>query len=99
MVSHGVPLALRRRRPWALIAAALLLAMLSTILWVKWRDSRERADRLQAELRQVYAEAESLRTEATRAQQRIAQLEDELRARAAPPASKAPAPSKSKTTR
>jgi hypothetical protein len=67
-------------RPWLLIAASLLLALLSTVLWAKWRDSRVRADRLQAELRQVYAEAESLRTEAARTQQRAAQLERELRA-------------------
>jgi hypothetical protein len=67
-------------RPWLLIAASLLLALLATVLWAKWRDSRVRADRLQAELRQVYAEAEALRTEAARTQQRAAQLERELRA-------------------
>lgn len=54
--------------------------MLSAILWVKWRDSRTLAEQLHAELRQVYAEAESLRTQATRAQQRIVQLESQLRA-------------------
>jgi len=69
-----------RRRPWLLIAASLVLALLSTILWAKWRDSHVRAARLQAELRQVYAEAESLRTEAARNQQRAAVLERELRA-------------------
>jgi F0F1-type ATP synthase membrane subunit b/b' len=68
------------RRPWLLIAAALLLAVLSTILWAKWSDSRTRANQLQAELKQVYAEAESLRTRAARAEQRIAQLERELQA-------------------
>ena len=70
----------RPPRPWLLIAAALLLAILSTVLWVKWRESRTRADQLQRELKQVYAEAETLRTQATRAQQRIAQLEREGRA-------------------
>ena len=68
------------RRPLLLIAAAVLLALLSAILGAQWIDSRTRAERLQAELRQVYAEAESLRTRATQAEQRIAQLESDLRA-------------------
>ena len=70
----------RPPRPLLLIAAALLLAILSAVLWVKWRESRTRVDQLQAELKHVYAEAETLRTQATRSQQRIAQLERELRA-------------------
>ena len=82
------------RRPWLLIAASLLLAMLSAVLWVKWSDSRDRAERLQAELRQVYTEAEAIRLQATRAQQRIGQLEREVRAleaeRASPPPAKEP---------
>jgi hypothetical protein len=73
-------IASRPRRPWLLIAAALLLAVLSTVLWAKWRETRLRAEQLQVELKQVYTEAESLRTQATRAQQRIGQLEQELRA-------------------
>ncbi len=68
------------RRPWLLIAASLLLAVLSTVLWVKWADSRNRAAALQAELRQVYAEAEAIRLQATRAQERIAQLERQVHA-------------------
>lgn len=70
----------RPRRPWLLIAAALLLAVLSTVLWAKWRESRTKADRLQAELQQVYVEAESLRTRAAQAEQRIAQLERDVQA-------------------
>jgi type II secretory pathway component PulM len=70
----------RPRRPWLLIAAALLLAVLSTVLWAKWRESRTKADRLQAELEQVYVEAESLRTRAAQAEQRIAQLEHDVQA-------------------
>ena len=69
----------RPPRPWLLIAAALLLAILSTVLWVKWQESRTRAAELQGELKKVYREAETLRTEAARAQQRIGQLERELR--------------------
>ncbi len=71
-------LASRPARPWALVAAALLLAVLSTILLAEWRDSRTRAVQLEEELRRVYAEAEDLRTEATRARQRIGELEREL---------------------
>jgi hypothetical protein len=69
----------RRRRPWLLIVASLLLAVLSAVLWAKWADSRIRAERLQAEIKAVYAEAEVLRTEAARAQQRVRELERELR--------------------
>jgi hypothetical protein len=69
----------RLRRPWALIAAALLLVVLSVVLWAKWRDSRTRAEQLRAELQQVYAEAESLRTQSLRAQQRVDQLEREVK--------------------
>lgn len=69
----------RPRRPWLLIVAALLLAVLSTVLWAKWEESRVRAERLQAEIKQVYAETEALRTQAARAQQRVMQLERQLR--------------------
>ena len=69
----------RPGRPWLLIVAALLLAVLSAVLWVKWEESRVRAERLQVEITQVYAEAEALRTQAARAQQRVTQLERQLR--------------------
>lgn len=70
----------QRSRPWLLIVAALLFAVLSTILWAKWRDSRDRADQLQAEIKQAYAEAEALRLKAATAEQRVVQLERELKA-------------------
>lgn len=70
----------RPRRPWTLVAAALLLALLSIILWGNWRTARNERDRLDAELKKVYAEAESLRMEAALAKQRINQLEAQLRA-------------------
>ena len=79
----------RPRRPWLLIVAALLLAVLSTVLWAKWEESRVRAERLQAEIKQVYSETEALRTEAARAQQRLGQLERQLREGAAGDASAA----------
>jgi len=69
----------RPRRPWLLIAASLLLAVLCAVLWAKWADARIRAERLRAEIKTVYAEAEVLRTQAARAQQRVLQLERELR--------------------
>ncbi|HYB41987.1 MAG TPA: hypothetical protein VEL75_09480 [Candidatus Methylomirabilis sp.] len=81
--ARHLALAARPRRPWFLIAAALLLAVLSGTLWSRWRDTRMHAEQLEAELKGVYAEAEMLRTEAVRAQQRIAQLERELRGAAA----------------
>ena len=65
---------IRPRRPWLLIGACLLLVGLSVTLWGKWVENRERADRLATELKKVYTEAEKLRTEATAAKQRIAQL-------------------------
>src|SRR5262245_39500834 len=70
----------RSRGRWLVLASALLLAVMSTVLWAKWMDSRTRADQLQAEIKQVYAEAEGLRSQVQRAQQRIIQLERELRA-------------------
>jgi len=86
---------IRPRRPWTLIASSLLLVVLTVTLWGKWVESRERADRLSAELKKVYVEAEKLRTEGAVAKQRIAQLERQLRgrgARATAPALTAPAP-------
>jgi len=69
----------RARRPWMLIGACLLLVALTVTLWGKWVENRERADRLAAELKKVYVEAEKLRTDATVAKQRITQLERQLR--------------------
>jgi F0F1-type ATP synthase membrane subunit b/b' len=69
------------RRPWLLISSCLLLVVLSVTLWGKWIENRDRADRLSAELKKVYVEAEKLRTESAAAKQRIAQLERQLRPR------------------
>jgi hypothetical protein len=69
------------RRPWLLISSCLLLVVLSVTLWGKWIENRDRADRLSAELKKVYVEAEKLRTEGAAAKQRIAQLERQLRPR------------------
>ncbi len=70
----------RPRRPWILVIACLLLVLLSSVLWAKWRESRYRAMLLAAELKQIYGEAERLRSESAQARQRIGQLERQLRA-------------------
>ena len=68
------------RRPWALIAACLVLVVLTAVLWVKWSGTRREAATLQKELTRVYKEAEDLRLQATLAQERIGRVERELRA-------------------
>lgn len=70
----------RARRPWFLIAAGLLLAVLVVVLWSKWAESRTEAERLRVELKQVYAEAEALRTESAQARRRVSLLEQQVRA-------------------
>ena len=82
-------LRLRPRRPWLLIAACLLLVGLTVTLWGKWVESRDRADRLAAELKKVYSETEKLRTEAAAAKQRVIQLEHQVRRPSRSPASSA----------
>src|SRR5215510_10357156 len=73
-VADGYP-----RRPWALMAACLVLVVLATVLWVKWGAARRDAIRLERELTRVYKEAEDLRLQAALAQERITKLERELR--------------------
>jgi len=68
------------RRPWALIAACLVLVVLSVVLWVKWAGARREAAKLQKEMTRVYKEAEDLRLQAALGQERIGKLERELRA-------------------
>jgi hypothetical protein len=68
------------RRPWALIAACLVLVVLASVLWVKWSGSRRDAARLEKELTRVYKEAEDLRLQAALAHERMAKLEREVRA-------------------
>lgn len=70
----------RRRRPWFLIAACLMLVVLSAVLWVRWSNTRRDAARLHKELTRVYKEAEDLRLQAVQAQERIGKLDREIRA-------------------
>lgn len=68
------------RRPWALIAACLVLVVLAAVLWGRWSASRRDAARLEKELTRVYKEAEDLRLQAAQAHERMARLEREIRA-------------------
>jgi cell division protein FtsB len=95
-MSRPVPPAGPLRRPWALITALVFLALLCVVLGATWFDSRTRTDQLRAELRQVYAEAESLRTRATQAEQRAAELEEELRALSVGQGARRPRPADSR---
>ena len=69
-----------RRRSWALIAACLVLVILSAVLWAKWSGAQREAAKLQKEMTRVYKEAEDLRLQAALAQERIGKLERDLRA-------------------
>ena len=76
----GPPRDERPRRPWTLIAACLVLVLLSAVLWGKWSGTRRDAGKLQKELTRVYKEAEDLRLQAALAQERVGKLEREIRA-------------------
>ena len=80
------------RPPWTLIAACLVLVLLSTVLWVKWSGAQREAAKLQKEMTRVYKEAEDLRLQAALAQERIGRLELELRGLPADPAARAAKP-------
>jgi len=82
------------RRPWVLIAACLVLVVLTAVLWVKWSGTRREAAKLQKELTRVYKEAEDLRLQAALAQERIGKIERELRALHADRAAAAKAPAR-----
>lgn len=69
----------RPRRPWLLIAAALLLVVLVAMVWAKWSESRNETAQLRAEVKEVYRETEALRTQAVQAEQRVGLLEQQLR--------------------
>ena len=75
---HGSDL-IRPRRPWFLIAAALALAVLVAVLWGKWAESRTETQRLRTELKEVYAEAEMLRSRSAQADQRVTLLEQQVK--------------------
>lgn len=79
MDGHGGDL-VRPRRPWFLIGAALALVVLVAVLWGKWAESRTEAQRLRVEVKEVYAEAEMLRSKSAQAEQRVTLLEQQVKA-------------------
>ena len=68
------------RRPWLLLILSPILALLALWAGIQWRSGLEREDRLRAELKQVYVEAETLRLQGSQAQQKVAILERQVRA-------------------
>lgn len=64
-------------RPWLLIIASLLLAALALWSGVQYRRSAERAQQLRAEIKQVYAEAEKLRSAAAQWRDRATALKEQ----------------------
>ena len=66
------------RRPWLLLILSPLLALLALWAGIQWRSGLEREDRLRAELKQVYVEAETLRLRGAQAQQKVTILERQV---------------------
>ena len=70
----------RPRRPWLLIIASLLLAAIAAWTGVQWKQARDYEGKLRAEMKQVYLEAEQIRTLAAQSQQRVSLLEKQVMA-------------------
>ena len=70
----------RPRRPWLLIIASLLLAAIAAWTGVQWKQARDHEGKLRAEMKQVYLEAEQIRTLAAQSQQRVSLLEKQVMA-------------------
>ncbi len=62
-------------RPWFLIFASVLLAVLAAWTGIQYKRSAQREQRLRAELKQVYLEAENLRSVATQWRERAILIE------------------------
>ena len=67
-------------RPWLLIIVSLVLAALAAWAGVQYTRSVEREQRLLAELRRVYLEAENLRSEVNRWRERAMLLQQQASA-------------------
>ena len=70
----------RPRRPWLLIIASLIFAVIAAWTGVQWKQARDAEGKLRAEMKQVYLEAEQLRAQAAQAQQRVSLLEKQVMA-------------------
>ncbi|HLC42976.1 MAG TPA: hypothetical protein VJO34_15295 [Methylomirabilota bacterium] len=68
------------RKPWLLIVLALILAALAGLASVQWKRAVDREEKLTAEMQVVYRDAESLRTKAAQAEQRIRVVEQQVAA-------------------
>ena len=68
----------RPRKPWLLIVLVLILAALAGVASVQWKRAVDREEKLTAEMQVVYRDAESLRTKAAQAEQRMKVLEQQL---------------------
>jgi hypothetical protein len=66
-------------RLWLTGGALAFLLLVAVVLGVRLAESESHVERLRAELRSVYAEAESLRTAAVRSEQRVLLLEQQVR--------------------
>lgn len=67
-------------RPWLLVIASLLLAALATWTGMQYKQSAEREQQLRTELKQLYLEAENLRSVATQWQERALLLKQQAAA-------------------
>jgi len=67
------------RQTWMFAGAVALLLVAVGFLGMRLIESDGQIERLRAELRDVYTEAESLRTQAVQAQQRVTALEAKVR--------------------
>jgi septal ring factor EnvC (AmiA/AmiB activator) len=66
-------------RSWVAVGALAVLLLVTVFLSLRLAESESQAERLRAELRSVYAEAESLRTAAEQSQRRVVLLEQQVR--------------------
>ncbi|MBI4610952.1 MAG: hypothetical protein HY726_18325 [Candidatus Rokubacteria bacterium] len=67
-------------RPWGLIVASVLLAVLAAWTGIQYKRTADREGRLQAEIRQIYQEAEALRSVATQWRDRAMLLQQRVSA-------------------
>lgn len=69
----------RRKTPWLIVIAALLLAgLLAYTLFAGWLPAKERMTRLEAEMKQVYAREAALQTKLAQLEQGAALREQQL---------------------
>ncbi|HKC83619.1 MAG TPA: hypothetical protein VKD46_06445 [bacterium] len=71
----------RRRTPWLVVVAALILAgLLAYTLFAGWLPAKQRMTRLEAELKEVYAREVALQTKLAQQEQRSTMREQQLNA-------------------